>query len=258
MAISYEAPGVYVEEIPPLARPIAGVGTSTAAFIGVADRLAVGDVGKPKKFTSWGEFSTFIKGAGATDTTPIYTTANRTLALAVFGFFNNGGTACYVLPVGAVGDLATLGTELEAFEPIDEIAIVAAPGIDDAVRKAELLDHCFKLQDRVAVLDGVKSPASDSTPGRHLRRGDADRRSDDARQVQLRGDLLPLAQGVQPAVDGRGRRAEVHRSASERTRRRHLGARGRDARRPQGAGQRRASSASWIWSGRSPRTSRRA
>jgi phage tail sheath protein FI len=164
MAISYEAPGVYVEEIPPLARPIAGVGTSTAAFIGVADRLAVGDVGKPKKFTSWGEFSTFIKGAGATDTTPIYTTANRTLALAVFGFFNNGGTACYVLPVGAVGDLATLGTELEALAPIDEIAIVAAPGIDDAVRKAELLDHCFTLQDRVAVLDGVKSPASDSTP----------------------------------------------------------------------------------------------
>ena len=40
MATVYEAPGVYVEEIPPVARPIAGVGTSTAAFIGVADRLA--------------------------------------------------------------------------------------------------------------------------------------------------------------------------------------------------------------------------
>src|SRR5688572_22244326 len=31
----YLSPGVYVEEVPPLARPIAGVGTSTPAFVGV-------------------------------------------------------------------------------------------------------------------------------------------------------------------------------------------------------------------------------
>ena len=31
----YLSPGVYVEEVPPLARPIAGVGTSTAGFIGL-------------------------------------------------------------------------------------------------------------------------------------------------------------------------------------------------------------------------------
>ena len=34
---TYLSPGVYVEEVPPLARPIAGVGTSTAGFIGVVD-----------------------------------------------------------------------------------------------------------------------------------------------------------------------------------------------------------------------------
>jgi phage tail sheath protein FI len=160
---TYFAPGIYVEEVPPVARPIAGVGTSTAAFLGEADRLAAGDLGKPKKFTNWKEFSEFIKGAGATDTTPIYTTVNRMLALAVFGFFNNGGTACFVLPVAA-GGMATLATLLETLEAIDEIAIVAAPGVEDIARKGELLDHCFKMEDRVAVLDGVKSPASDSTP----------------------------------------------------------------------------------------------
>jgi uncharacterized protein len=160
---TYFAPGVYIEEVPPVARPIAGVGTSTAAFLGEADRLAAGDLGKPKKFTNWKEFSEFIKGAGATDTTPIYTTVNRMLALAVFGFFNNGGTACYVLPVAA-GGMATLATLLETLEAIDEIAIVAAPGVEDIARKGELLDHCFKMEDRVAVLDGVKTPASDSTP----------------------------------------------------------------------------------------------
>ena len=33
---TYLAPGVYVEEVPAAVRPIAGVGTSTAGFIGVA------------------------------------------------------------------------------------------------------------------------------------------------------------------------------------------------------------------------------
>ncbi|VTU28844.1 phage tail sheath family protein [Variovorax sp. RA8] len=160
---NYEAPGVYVEEVPPLARPIAGVGTSTAAFIGVADRLDPADVGKPKKFTNWTEFANFIKGAAPTDTTPIYTTANRTLALAVFGFFNNGGTACYVLPVAA-GDMANLDPSLDKLKPFDEIAIVAAPGVEPVARKVQIMTHCFNMQDRVALLDGVKLPASDSTP----------------------------------------------------------------------------------------------
>ena len=72
--------------------------------------------------------------------------------------------------------MASLATELETLEPIDDIAIVAAPGVEDATVKGELMDHCFKMQDRVAVLDGVKAPTSDSTSGGHLRRGAADRR----------------------------------------------------------------------------------
>ena len=161
---TYFAPGVYVEEVPPLARPIAGVGTSTAAFIGVVDRLDAADRGKPRKFTSWGDFSTFAKGAGATDTTPIFTSANRTLALAVFGFFTNGGTTCYVVPVNAPADMTDLTTLLATLEPIDEVAIVAAPGAEDVTLKLQILDHCFAMEDRVALLDGVKLPASDSTP----------------------------------------------------------------------------------------------
>ena len=38
--LTYQAPGVYVEEIPSARQPIAGVGTNTAAFIGiVADKI---------------------------------------------------------------------------------------------------------------------------------------------------------------------------------------------------------------------------
>ena len=35
----YLAPGVYVEEIPAAARPIEGVATSTAGFVGMAERV---------------------------------------------------------------------------------------------------------------------------------------------------------------------------------------------------------------------------
>ena len=42
----YLAPGVYVEEVPSAVRPIAGVGTSTAAFIGVAANLKAWDPDK--------------------------------------------------------------------------------------------------------------------------------------------------------------------------------------------------------------------
>src|SRR5215813_8581566 len=35
MALTYRAPGVYVEEIPSARQPIAGVGTNTVGFIGL-------------------------------------------------------------------------------------------------------------------------------------------------------------------------------------------------------------------------------
>ena len=43
-----QAPGVYIQEID-VAGPIAGVGTSTAAFIGPAQR---GPIGRPVKLTN--------------------------------------------------------------------------------------------------------------------------------------------------------------------------------------------------------------
>ena len=35
MATTYLAPGVYVEEVPSAAQPIAGVGTNTVGFVGI-------------------------------------------------------------------------------------------------------------------------------------------------------------------------------------------------------------------------------
>ena len=89
MAIQVNYPGVYIEEFTPGA-PIEGVGTSTAAFIGTATS---GPIKKPTLIQSWDAFvSTF--GGFIAEQPASY------LAPAVYGFFLNGGTACYIVRAG--------------------------------------------------------------------------------------------------------------------------------------------------------------
>ena len=175
----YLAPGVYVEEVPSSVQPIAGVGTSTAGFIGeVADDVAmpaqpgkfvtdslgnvtpvlyeVADAGVPQLITSWESFKNHFGDFQA---------GNSALAHAVYGFFNNGGTRCWVARLYAPVDAAStaaVNDALTAFEAIDEIALVAAPGATDAEIHGALITHCEKLGDRFAILDGQET--SDFTP----------------------------------------------------------------------------------------------
>ncbi len=243
----YLAPGVYVEEVPSAIKPIAGVGTSTAGFIGVVQdevdmperpgaapdddnaSYQLAKAGVPQLVTSWDGFKAAFGNIQV---------GNLALAHAVYGFFNNGGTRCWVIRlVGAgapagnppetapAGDQATapagdqpaesqpkasrtkttstktqtqaatilsatapaetalvpttdqatkavaaidaiaasdLKNALEAFEAIDEIALVAVPGAtSDAARKT-ITDHCQKpgVQDRFAILDAPLKPQS--------------------------------------------------------------------------------------------------
>lgn len=74
------------------------------------------------------------------------------LAHAVYGFFRNGGTRCFVVYVTAEDAIA--GVLENQFEAIDEIAIVAAPGVVSQAQTQAIADHCFKMTDRFAILDG--------------------------------------------------------------------------------------------------------
>lgn len=89
MAVQVSYPGVYIEEFAPGA-PIQGVGTNTAAFVGTA---LSGPIGKPTLVQSWDAFVALFGGFIAEAPTSY-------LAPAVFGFFLNGGTACYIVRVG--------------------------------------------------------------------------------------------------------------------------------------------------------------
>ena len=80
----YLSPGVYVEEVPSGARPIQGVSTSTAGFVGQAEREPT----RPRLVTSWGDYQAWF--GDLIDPGVSY------LPFSVRGFFENGGQRLYV------------------------------------------------------------------------------------------------------------------------------------------------------------------
>lgn len=96
----YLSPGVYVEEIDRGPKPIEGVGTAMAAFVGFTEKaelvrkvngeLVVENLlNKPQLVTNWTQyverFGGFVPGAY--------------LPQSVYGYFLNGGSRCYIVSV---------------------------------------------------------------------------------------------------------------------------------------------------------------
>lgn len=89
----YLSPGVYIEEFESGGRPLAGVSTSTAGFLGLAQR---GEVeGLPELVTSFADFQRKFGGYLPEKAFGDY----RYLSYAVEHFFINGGSRCYVMRV---------------------------------------------------------------------------------------------------------------------------------------------------------------
>ncbi len=83
----YLSPGVYIEELEASSRPVEGVGTAVAAFVGLA---AEGPLHTPTLVTNWTQFTNAFGGF----------TPGCYLAHSVYAYFNNGGGAAYVVRVG--------------------------------------------------------------------------------------------------------------------------------------------------------------
>ena len=96
---SYLTPGVYVEEVPSASKPIEGVGTSVAAFVGLAPG---GPLNTPVQISNWTQFARTFGDPTRDDGSPYMKGAY--LAYAVAGYFDNGGTMCWVVRVGGHPD----------------------------------------------------------------------------------------------------------------------------------------------------------
>jgi hypothetical protein len=91
----YLSPGVYIEEVNTGPRPIEGVGTAMAAFVGFAP---AGPINYPTLITNWTQYvETF--GSLENGGTRNAHMNGAFLSHAVYGYFLNGGGRCYVTRV---------------------------------------------------------------------------------------------------------------------------------------------------------------
>ena len=176
---SYQTPGVYVEEVESGSKPIEAGATNIVGFLGIA---AKGPINEAVLVTNWTQYTKHIGGMHA-----------------VYQFFQNGGTKCYInnlaepvknksshekkgekqetedkvneemefgeiknpdniskLIIGSDNGIGKK-TGLYLFDQIQDIAIIAAPGVTDPVAQDAILSHCEKHRFRFAVLDSPET-----------------------------------------------------------------------------------------------------
>jgi phage tail sheath protein FI len=146
-----KAPGVYLEEI--FLKPEVLLPTGVPGFVGFFKAKKDEDEVPPNSHLILHRQQEF---------TDKYTTLDSYLTEAVVGFFENGGTFCYV--VRADPDIkvkkTALMNALKDLENLDNIDLLAVPDAmtlqpDDIyeVQKA-VIKHCEEYGDRFAILDG--------------------------------------------------------------------------------------------------------
>ena len=124
----YLSPGVYVEEYDSGATPMQGVSTSTAGFVGLAERGPV--IGQPQLVTSFADYKRMYGGY----LSEAAYGNNRFLPYAVEQFFANGGARAYIMravPGDAKAGSRTTGVlKLTAANPgawAEDLRVVVTP-----------------------------------------------------------------------------------------------------------------------------------
>jgi phage tail sheath protein FI len=207
MAVEYYTPGVYVEEVSSGSKAVTAVPTSVVGFIG---ETKTGTPNRATMITTWADYfdnfvgyttqdklsprGTVVKDeAGEVVKEAVPNAKTTDLDWAVYAFFANGGSKCFVTSVGSsansVSDTpdtkkakenkvstkttkksdfdlisAIIGndggpnkrTGINCFKDVDEIAILCAPGVTDSAVQQELLSYCetFNI---FAILDAPES-----------------------------------------------------------------------------------------------------
>ncbi|MCR5435642.1 MAG: phage tail sheath family protein [Treponema sp.] len=184
---NYQTPGVYVEEVESGSKPIEAGATNIVGFLGVAEK---GPVNEAVLVTNWTQYTKIFGGMHT----------GGWLGHAVYQFFQNGGTKCYINNLceavkkegktaekkddaSAPQEKKEVSTEkveiknpdniakliigkdegvgkksgLFLFDTIQDIALVAAPGVTDPAAQDAILSHCEKNRFRFAVLDSPET-----------------------------------------------------------------------------------------------------
>jgi uncharacterized protein len=149
----YATPGVHREDVFPT--PLPDLPTGIPVFLGLTSTVepqhTVIPVNTPRSLTLWTQFQQYFG----------VLPADRYLADAVRGFFENGGERCYVILLQD-DSLDALAAGLAAAELLDVDLICAPdlvaknPPLEQVLPLQQLvLEHCNRMGDRFAILDSV-------------------------------------------------------------------------------------------------------
>jgi hypothetical protein len=132
-------PGVYIEELSAGSNPIVGVGTSTAAFIGLVNSTQY--YNDPQLITSWNEFvETYKEDKKEDNDKPIRYSPFKDgyyLPYAVYCFFNEGGTRCYVVNLDCPVEAYIYNKIPPVAPPLEESALSHVPEISPMLVDSE-------------------------------------------------------------------------------------------------------------------------
>jgi hypothetical protein len=150
-----------VEEVDRGSKPIEGVGTAVAAFIGFAEK---GPFNAAKLVTNWTQFrdtfGEFMEGSF--------------LAHSVYGYFNNGGGRCYVVRIGAEAEgaeaplLALRGRSEAIASTLEVTALAGGEPVKVEVGEDGNPDETFKLVIKQGPVEEVFDNLSMKKGKRHV------------------------------------------------------------------------------------------
>jgi len=173
-----KTPGVFIQEVNAFPNSVVEVETAVPTFVGYVEKVPASS--SAERITSLVEYRQIFGGPPATrftfadtDEVSVDPSTRFLLDLSLRLFFENGGGPCWILPIGTYDLAMKAGKSKEDFlgvlpllEKNSEATMLVSP---DAVLLGEeewgvvsrqFLEHCGKMQSRVAILDvydGFKS-----------------------------------------------------------------------------------------------------
>ena len=157
MATTYLTPGVYVEEVESGSATLTAGATAIAAFVGFTEKAPKDDPNdpeglKPRLVTNWSQFVELYGGF----------TPGAMLPHSVYGWFNNGGSTCYIVrvphtrPAEVPGTLALPAADRALGMPIEVTTVEPNADITISISPEESADDDAPASFTVTVVEDDK------------------------------------------------------------------------------------------------------
>ena len=166
--LDYFAPGVYVEEVDRGSRPIEGLPTAIAGFVGFTEDVRGGaELFRPMMVTTWNQYLEYF-GRPNSDG---FTDFGAYLPFSVYGWFLNGGGRCWITSIGtrlpgtAAPEITESGTDLTNRRDRPTLRFSLSRQAASRLGGATNGSNGGRRTIQVQILDGAPKPPAASSHG---------------------------------------------------------------------------------------------